>query len=93
MFAGFDPDCLGYTRGCGNNNNEIVLDPRSLEAHLPHALLAFFIRPEPTHAAGEGEVRAQRAAFLRAYGLPTSAAPLVKCDLSQATGVFTLVEA
>jgi hypothetical protein len=77
----------------GNANNEVVLDTRSITTRLPDAVLAFFYRADspPGAEAGEGDVRRHRDSFLRAYGLPPHAAPLVRLDLRREAGVFTLV--
>ena len=83
------PDLID--RGQGGNNNEFVVDTRSIDEQLPQIVLAFFYRVEPTHDGGEEDVRNQRAAFLRAYHLSESAVPLVRLDVSQPAGVFTLV--
>ena len=81
--------------GEAGRNNEIVLDTRSIEEHLPRVVLAFFFRPEMTNAglgADENAVRRHRAAFLKAFDLPSSAAPLVRCDVRAPTDIFTLVD-
>ena len=49
--VGVYPDLI--IRGQGENNNEVVLDTRSITENLPHVVLAFFYRPEDTHEAGE----------------------------------------
>ena len=85
-FLGVWPNVADVT----HPNNEIVLDTRSVEANLPHSVLAFFYRVEPTTEAGEAQVRAHRLAFLEAFDLPPDAKPLVRVDLSQPSGVFTL---
>ena len=41
-------------------NNELVIDARSLESHLPHAVVAFLYRVEPTYDSGPEAVRGQR---------------------------------
>ena len=53
-------------------------------------MLAFFYRVEPTSEMGEEQVRRYRDAFLAAFDLPTDAKPLVRLDVSQPAGVFTL---
>ena len=71
------------------HHNEVVIDTRSVEAHLPHVVTAFFYR------AGQSASRTRqvRQAFLQEFGLSErTGPPLVKLSV-QATsreGVFTL---
>ena len=86
---GVYPDLI--IRGQGENNNEVVLDTRSITENLPHVVLAFFYRPEDTHEAGEAVVREHRRNFLRAFGLSNEHAPLVRYDPHVESGVFSLM--
>ena len=75
--------------GASNSHNEIVIDTRSIEAHLPEIVLAFFFESSRERAASA------RDAFNTAYGLRGEAAvPLVRVQLNAAGGaadpVFTL---
>ena len=61
-------------------HNELVIDTRSIEAHTPEAVLAFFYLDEPERAD------AARDAFLREYSLPNWVVPLVQVNLGAGGG-------
>jgi len=70
-------------------HNEIVIDTRSIEAHLPRVVSGFFFVQDASKA------RLARSNFIAAYGLEPGQVPLVKMDFSAAGGeadpAFTLV--
>ena len=69
----------------GTGWNEVVIDTRSIEAHLPRIVTAFF------HRGGVGQTRDVRARFLKYYGLDErTGPPLVGVNVGSAGNVFYL---
>jgi len=62
--------------GHARRHNEIVLDTRSIEAHLPDVILGFFYLEDDSTA------RRARREFMRHFGLPVEQVPLVHIDFS-----------
>ena len=70
-------------------NNELILDPSWLSAHLPKAVLAFF-HVQESDDGPHGRACDARAHFLRAYGLQGDEVPLLHLDVSSPSQAFHL---
>lgn len=79
---------LAMGHGHATRHNEFVVDTRSVEANLPHALLGFFYAA----AGGRSVASRVRGNFMRTFGLSAEQVPLVHLNLHAPSGVeaFTL---
>ena len=61
-------------------------DPRSIEARLPYSVLGFF------HRGDRDDIAERRRRFLRAFGLPPNAAPLMAYTHDPPDGVLLTLD-
>ena len=69
-------------------HNEVVVDTRSVEQHLPWSILGFFFLGQNPGRAGEEHGR-----FLTRFGLNASQVPLVRINLEASSRSETFVAA
>lgn len=80
--------------GWHSGYNEVIIGARNLNAHLPHAIEAFFALSDGM-ADWDGfgiSVRDAHRNFLRTYGLTSDQVPLLRLDQDNWEAPFALIE-
>lgn len=65
-------------RGSNHAHNEAIIDPRSIEAHLPDSVLAFFYEPGQV---GSDCIARHQQNFVHHFALEADERPILQLDL------------